>query len=618
MCGIGVALDTEGRGRANRWALPLMRHRGPDDAGVLGDDEGSVDLEHCRLSIIDPDNPEAAQPFSDSTGRWVIVYNGELFNFREMRLELERLGVGFRTNSDTEVALQSFIAYGSDAFRRFVGMFALVVWDRSTGELVAARDQIGVKPLYYAHFDGLFVAASELRTLLGHPSVTPKLDASAVVEYLGYGHVSGDRTLVESVRKLRPGHVLRLRDGAIATNEYWDPLPPKGPPVTDHLEDNLFQLLDEAVAASVVSDVPISLMLSGGLDSSTVAMLAARHVKPSELTAYSVSFGLPTDEAGTAARLAADIGIRHRELLLTEDVLRATFDAWLENVDVPSADPTWIAISHIAQAVNEDGIKVLLSGDGGDELFGGYDRWMKYLRFHDAVWRRTPTSLRKIGGTLARPIFKGFAGDIARRASVGGELFVGSRSFHDDDLRRYLGPVGIEAAARRAPDSSVESLHDEFQHRFPEGDYLARMAYVGLKTHLVEDYLARLDKLGMSHSVEGRVPLLDPRIAGWAFRVPQEDMVPGFEQKALFRRTVRRLLPDYVVDRPKQGFCPPVSEWAESLLAERLNGASILSDAGLVTPDCADRLGADRSVRGSSALWTLGTLEAWCARHITA
>jgi asparagine synthase (glutamine-hydrolysing) len=614
MCGIGVNLDTDGHGRSQAWALPLMRHRGPDGEGVLADPKRQIVLEHCRLAIIDPDNPEADQPFSDPSGRWVLLYNGELFNFRELRAELERRGVRFRTRSDTEVVLQSYIADGDDAFRRFRGMFALVIWDRETGELVAARDQIGVKPLYYMAGDGLFIAASEMRTILGHPAVQRRLDVAGVVEYLAFGHNTGSRTVVEGVRKLPPGHALRLRDGWLEEIEYWDVLPQEGSPSSATLEDELLELLDEAVAAALVSDVPLSLMLSGGLDSSAVAALAARHVDPNELTAYSVSFGLPTDEASAAARLAEDLGLRHRELLLTEGVLQAAFEEWLGNIDVPMANPTGIAISHIARAVHEDGTKVLLSGDGGDELFGGYNRWMKYLRFHDQIWRRTPHGLRKMAGHAAGPFLHGLAGDIARRAREGGDLFVGSRPFHDDDLARYLGPIGREAAAEFPPEEGIMDLRQRFDERSPDGDYLSWMSYASLKTHLVEDYLSRFDKLAMRESVEGRVPLLDPLLAEWAFQVPQGQKVPGFQQKALFRRAVEPLLPEYIVERPKQGFCPPVGAWASSLLANRLNGTSALYDEGIVSPNAVEQLQRNPSIGDSFALWTLGTLSTWCDR----
>jgi asparagine synthase (glutamine-hydrolysing) len=616
MCGIAASLDSDGSGRSQPWALPLMRHRGPDGERVLAVPERDLVLEHCRLAIIDPDNPEANQPFSDPTGRWVLVYNGELFNFRDLKAELERRGIRFRTNSDTEVVLESFLADGVQAFNRFRGMFALVIWDRQTGELVAARDQIGVKPLYYLAADGLFVATSEMRTMLGHPAIRPRLDLAGVVEYLAFGHTSGERTLIEGVRKLPPGHALRVHRGKLEEIEYWDALPPEDRDGFTATEERLLELLDEAVAAALVSDVPISLMLSGGLDSSSVATLAARHIDPSELTAYSVSFGLDTDESSAAAHLAKDLGMRHSELLLTKKVLRKAFDVWLADMDIPSADPTGVAISHIARAVHGDGTKVLLSGDGGDELFGGYNRWMKYLRFHEQVWKRAPLGLRKISGRAAAPFLGGLARDIARRARDGGDLFVGSRPFHDDDLNRYLGPVGKEAAVSFPPEQGVMDLRQRFDERLPDGDYLTWMSYASLKTHLVEDYLARLDKFAMRESVEGRVPLLDPLLVKWAFRVSQTQKVPGFQQKALFRNAVARILPSYITKRPKQGFCPPVAGWASSLLADRVKDQSLLVDEGIVVPDAVERLRRERSVGASFALWTLGTLMTWCDRHL--
>jgi asparagine synthase (glutamine-hydrolysing) len=221
MCGIAASLDMDGRGRSEPWALSHMRHRGPDTEGThFCPDQGLV-LEACRLAIIDPDNSEADQPFADASGRWTIVYNGELFNFRELRGSLERQGSASRTNSDTEVVLESLIKDGIAALPHFRGMFGFVLWDHEHHrELLAGRDQLGVKPLYYTLADGLFVAASELRTLLAHPAVRPQLDPAAVVEYLAFGYVCGDRTLVEGVRKLPPGHALRLRDGQLRVLEY--------------------------------------------------------------------------------------------------------------------------------------------------------------------------------------------------------------------------------------------------------------------------------------------------------------------------------------------------------------------------------------------------------------
>jgi asparagine synthase (glutamine-hydrolysing) len=615
MCGIAGMIDLEGRHRAEAWALRHIRHRGPDGEGVMVSDDGNVVLEHCRLAIIDPENADADQPFSDPSGRWTIVYNGEIFNYREIRSDLERKGVSFSTRSDTEVLLLGFIHERERILQRLRGMFAFVVYDRVTQDLFAARDQLGVKPFYYSVQDGVLSICSEMRPLLVRPGFRRSLDPSGVVEFLAFGNSFGDRTLVEDVQKLLPGHALRIRDRRVEVQEYWDAIPPANARNGQPLAGELLGVLDDAVGAALVSDVPVGLMLSGGIDSSAIATLAARRVPPSELTAYSVDFDQPNDEAVAAGKLACDLGLEHRVIRLSEDDLERQFDKWLGQLDYPCGNPTWIANSMIASAARADGIKVLLSGDGGDELFGGYDRWMKYLRFHDVVWRRLPARARQAGGQVTRRWGRGLAGDIARRAIAGGDLFVPSRPTHDDVLATTLGPIGLEAARAAAPEAHVEDLRRRFDERMPRGDYLAWMSYVTLKTKLVEDYLQRLDKMGMRHSVEGRVPLLDPRLVQWAFGVSQREKVPGLRQKALFRAALEPVLPPYVLERGKQGFCAPVAAWTERLLLRRPTADGPLVAGGVIS---ADALAIARTSTSAFASWTLAILSDWTERNVSA
>ena len=280
------------------WALQLLRHRGPDAEGTFIDPLRNVALEHTRLAIIDPKNAAANQPFADRSGRWLIVYNGELFNFRELRHELELKGVIFRTQSDTEVLVEAFAREGPQILPRLRGMFAFVAYDSVTQDVFAARDHVGIKPLYYSCRDGLFAACSEFRPLLTLPGRQPSVDAGGVVEFLAFGDNPGERTLVDGVRKLLPGHFLEISGGRLRQQEYWDVIgePPRlsGEP---HLPDELLARLNVAVRASLVSDVPVALMLSGGIDSSVVAALASRHVSRGELRAYSVAFGRPSNES---------------------------------------------------------------------------------------------------------------------------------------------------------------------------------------------------------------------------------------------------------------------------------------------------------------------------------
>ena len=616
MCGIAVNVDLRGRGRAAPWALRLLQHRGPDGAGTLRSPDGNVVLEHRRLAIIDPDNPEADQPLSDPSGRWTIVYNGEVFNYREIRKDLERRGVRFETESDTEAVLLGFIHEGERILERLQGMFAFVVWDSKTGDLFAARDQIGVKPFYYSIRDGIFAACSEVRPLLEYPWGAPELDPAGVVEFLAFGNNFGERTLVQDVSRLLPGHCLTVSNGSVRVREYWDALAATEGANGDDPAAELRELLDDAVAASMVSDVPIGLMLSGGVDSSAVAALAARHMPPGEITAYSVAFGRADDETGRAAELARDLGLRLRVVRVHAEDVRADFDSWLADLDYPSGNATWIASAFIARAAERDGIKVLLSGDGGDELFGGYTRWMKYLRFHDLVWSRIPSPGRRALGRVAKPLASGLAGDIARRAATGDGLFVPSRPLHDDVLTRCLGPTGLAAAADEPPEATLEPLRRRYEERARTGDYLGWMSYVALKTTLVEDFLQRLDKMGMRHSVEGRVPLLDAGLTRWALATPQQVKVPGFRQKALLREAVSAVLPGYVLERPKQGFCPPVGSWAEQLLTrDRRPRATALLDSGLLDAQAVDAVFSDEKL--SFARWTLAILAEWTGRNLT-
>jgi asparagine synthase (glutamine-hydrolysing) len=616
MCGIAVNVDLRGRGRAAPWALGLLQHRGPDGAGTLRSPDGNVVLEHRRLAIIDPDNPEADQPFSDPSGRWTIVYNGEVFNYREIRAGLERRGVRFETESDTEAVLLGFIHEGEPILERLRGMFAFVVWDSKTGDLFAARDQIGVKPFYYSVRDGIFAACSEVRPLLAYPGKAPELDPAGVVEFLAFGNNFGERTLVQDVSRLLPGHCLTVSGGSVRVREYWDALAATEGANGDDPAAELCELLDDAVAASMVSDVPIGLMLSGGVDSSAIAALAARHMPAGEITAYSVAFGRADDETGRAAELARDLGLRLRVVRVHGEDVRADFDSWLADLDYPSGNATWIASAFIARAAERDGIKVLLSGDGGDELFGGYTRWMKYLRFHDQVWSRIPSAGRRALGRIAKPLASGLAGDIARRAATGDGLFVPSRPLHDDVLTRCLGPAGLAAAADAPPEATLEPLRRRYEERAATRDYLGWMSYVALKTTLVEDFLQRLDKMGMRHSVEGRVPLLDAGLARWALATPQRVKVPGFRQKALLREAVSAVLPGYVLERPKQGFCPPVGSWAEQLLTrDRRPRATALLDSGLLDPEAVNAVFSDEKL--SFARWTLAILAEWTDRNLT-
>jgi asparagine synthase (glutamine-hydrolysing) len=296
MCGIAASIDLRGESRAAAWAVDLLRHRGPDGEGEWRSPDGNAVLEHTRLAIIDPQNRESDQPFTDASGRWALTYNGEIFNYKEIRAALEREGAVFRTRSDTEVLLQGLMRWGRDLLPRLRGMFAFVLFDRETGETLAARDHLGVKPLYFLEDEGVIAFCSELRPLLAYPGFRPILDPEGVVEFLAFGKNASARTIISGINKLLPGERLEINDGRLDVAEFWDLLPPDPTSTVKNVETNeVVSRLEEAVGYSLVSDVPVGLTLSGGLDSSLVAGLAARQHDPAALTAFSVAFGETDD-----------------------------------------------------------------------------------------------------------------------------------------------------------------------------------------------------------------------------------------------------------------------------------------------------------------------------------
>lgn len=613
MCGIAASVDTRFPARARPWALPFLRHRGPDGEGTC--EFSGAALEHCRLAIIDPENHQADQPLGESGGRWTIVYNGELFNYKELRTELQAQGVRFRTDCDTEVVLAWFSRFGVASLNRLEGMFAFAVWDNDLRELFVVRDQIGVKPVYYYQAESLLLVASEVQPLLKHPAVPSRLDSQSAVEFLAFGHSLGDTTIVAGVRKLEPGHFLHFRNSQLTVGRYWDALPQIAKPTSvSENADCVASLVGSAVRAATTSDVPIGLMLSGGIDSTTIAAHVARASGTAVVRTYSVGFGRDDDETDVAARLAYELGFSHRSVHLSDRDFSDELGPWLESLDYPISNPTAIAVSAIARSAREDGIKVLLSGDGGDELFGGYTRWMRYLQAHE-LWKRVSPRVRPSAGRVAAKHARGLPGDIARRAAAGRELFVPSRPFHDDLLERCIG----ERARRDIDDlvyANVDRIHERYVQLAPTDDYLTWMSYVSLKTYLVDDYLLRLDLMGMRNSVEGRVPLLDVRLTEKAFGIPQRDKVGRFEQKSLFRTAVRPMLPAYIASRPKQGFCPPATEWADRAASIVGGGKGLLWDSGLLRSDtqsAIDTRGRDRPF----ALWTLSILSAWANSNLS-
>jgi asparagine synthase (glutamine-hydrolysing) len=415
MCGIAGVINSAAGSREalERGAVAMaecMAHRGPDDHGVWSDPDVGVALTHRRLSIVDL-SPAGHQPMTSADGRFVITYNGEVYNFQELRLELEGRGVHFRGHSDTEVILEAFSAYGVTAtIKRLIGMFALAIWDRRNRSLMLVRDRLGIKPLYWAKFDGLFLFGSELKSLCAYPGWQPRIDRSAVASFMRFNYVPAPLTIYQGVHKLEPGSILTLPfGGAPRIEKYWDarevahsgltnPLRASDAEMTDQLET----LLQDAVRRRMVADVPVGAFLSGGVDSSTIAALM-QTANAGPVRTYTIGFDLPGyNEAGNAAAVAKHLGTQHTEMIVSAQQALDVIPRLPEFYDEPFADSSQIPTFLVSQMTRQH-VTVALSGDGGDELFGGYNRyqfaeryWSKLMRLPRAVRQLLATGLTSL------------------------------------------------------------------------------------------------------------------------------------------------------------------------------------------------------------------------------
>ncbi|HMH50514.1 MAG TPA: asparagine synthase (glutamine-hydrolyzing) [Candidatus Acidoferrum sp.] len=550
MCGIAGIHRFDGappETRALQSMLDRMVHRGPDDQGSFTD--GGLTFGIRRLSIIDVKGGH--QPIESEDGRYCIVFNGEIYNFLELRADL----VGrhtFRTHSDTEVLLHLYEERGPACLADLNGMFAFAVWDRRERELFVARDRLGIKPLFYVAEPGRFAFSSELRSLV---ELTGRrtIDETAFLMYLLMMYVPAPDCLVEGIRKLPPAHYLKIdRHGRIETRRYWD-VERFGDARIDEREarERLLELLRDAIRLQQRSDVPLGIFLSGGLDSGTVVALMAEQVTQPVRT-FSVGFeGHLYDERPAARMVAARHGARHRELLLDAKAAIAALPEVAASIDEPVCDSAAVPTLLLSRLAREDGITVILNGTGGDEVFGGYPR------YSDQAWRRgleaMPRGLRRLAGLALG------AGGSAQALRL--------RSPVVDYLCRISGRVDLMSRLLRDPawtrrlTERLDALLSPIFHDPRLVTAVSRRTYFDLHTYLAGDLLPLLDKMTMAASVEGRVPLLDHRLVEWMFALPDRYRVAGGATKRLFRQAIGDLLPKEVLAIPKRGFGAPVGHW---------------------------------------------------------
>jgi asparagine synthase (glutamine-hydrolysing) len=612
MCGICGIASTRGAvdpGRLAAMSATLVQ-RGPDSDGTFV--EGAVGLAARRLAIIDLATGD--QPISNEDGRITVVQNGEIYNYRELRQELERAGHRFSTSGDTEVLVHLYEEHGERFADRLRGMFAIALWDSERGRLLLARDRYGIKPLYYREADGELAFASELRAL-----PRGEIDLDALDAFLAFNSVPGPLTIFREARKLQPGHVLIWKEGRSELLRYARPAPVPADEVRGddeaELVEELRARLRDSVRAHLVSDVPVGVLLSGGIDSSVLAALAAEDLSE-PLRTFSIGFEERSfDELGDARLVAERYGTDHHELVLRPDaalLLPKLADAFDEPFADSSALPTYL-VSQLAAGE----VKVALSGEGGDELFGGYYTYTADLLAERAGWT----------ARFLRPVVERLPSSSARASfDYKAKRFV--RAAHLPPLERHHGWKEIfspdaraELTGPRDAFDPVDLLRARFEET-AEAELLARLQDVDLGTYLVDDLLVKTDRASMAHSLEARVPFLDSVVTNFALSLPSRHKVRGLRKKVLLRKAAEPLVPGELLGRRKRGFSIPAAAWLRGELepfARDTLSPDTLRRQGFFRPEVVTRL-IDDHVAGredlSRQLWSLLGFTLWHERHV--
>ena len=644
MCGIcGVWEYGAAEGRVERAVVERMRdrmpHRGPDDVGAELFDGGRLGFGFRRLSIIDL-SPAGHQPMRgcEGVGVW-LVFNGEIYNHAELRAGLEARGHLYRSRTDSETIIHLYEERGLDFVKEMEGDFAVALWDGRRERLVLARDRVGVKPLYFRHEGGRLIFASEIKAILAHPSVTAELDEESLYHYLSFLTTPAPRTLFKGVGKLPAGHMLVCgREGRAETIRYWDALPPDPPSngarVPDEAEHRaeILRLLRASIKKRMMADVPFGVFLSGGVDSSAnVALMAEQMSRPVETFTVAYRDHEELNELDAAREVTRRFGTNHREVLIGEREMLDFLPAMVFHQDEPLADPVCVPLYHVSKLARESGTVVVQVGEGADELFSGYDKYVKYLRLYERFWRHAegaPRLARRAAGALARPLVTAATGnaeaaELVRRFGSGQEPFWGAAVVFDETLKHRL--VSEEMRGRLGGLSSYEVVREDLERitrERPASDFLARMTYLELKLRLPELLLMRVDKMTMATSVEARVPFLDHRLVEYAAGVPRALKVEGRSGKHVLKRALEGVLPRDLLYRRKRGFGAPVEGWFRGASAAELESRvmeSTLRRRGLLDYGFVARL-FDEHRRGAREwgfhLWALLNLSLWYDRWI--
>jgi len=549
-----------------------MAHRGPDGSGAWISEDAQLGLGHRRLSIIDLSNT-AAQPMQSDKGKLVLVFNGEIYNHAEIRKELTVLGISdWKTDhSDTEVILRSFEYWGIHCLHRFRGMFAFAIWDNKKRELWLVRDRMGVKPLYYSIHNGRLNFASEIKALLQDPEQKRKVDEEALFHYLSFLTTPAPKTLFEGINKLPAGSWMRIgSDGFVKEQRYWDPMDNVQNPINrseSQTASELLACLTESVLLRKVSDVPVGVFLSGGIDSSTNAALFSKDAVNGLKTfsiGYAGTYDSNPDELEYARQMAATLGAIGFEARLSVDDLLGFLPKMVRLQDEPIADPVCFPLYFVSKLARDNGVVVCQVGEGADELFWGYPGWKTSLRLQRYSDLPLPRLFKTAGLFLMRLLGKelSFPYEWLRRGSINVPIFWGgAEAFTETHKQRLLSPRLRNKLAGVSSWDVIAPIRSRFESKTCEKSALNWMTYLDLNIRLPELLLMRVDKMSMGVGVEARVPFLDHKLVELAFSIPQSLKTKNGVLKSILKKAVRGLIPDKVIDRKKQGFGVPIHEW---------------------------------------------------------
>lgn len=615
-------------------ALVAIKHRGPDDKGLwIG---SNAVLGHARLSILDL-SPQGHQPMTSPDGTMVIVFNGEIYNYQDIRRELEALGHQFRSSGDTEVALRSIQQWGVEfALSRFIGMFSMAVWNDADESLTLIRDRLGVKPLYYGWDGHRLWFGSELKALRAYRHWSPSISQAGLTDYFRHGYVKGQNTIYSGLHKLEPAHWLKVsRTGAPVVRRYWSVLSS-----IDHtqsrsesdVEQELHALLVDSAKLRMVSDVPVGVFLSGGIDSSLVAALLQRH--HGNIHTFSIGFDVPEfNEAPFAKEVAAHLGTQHTEQILLPSAASEVLPLWGDLYDEPMADSSGIPTYLVSKLASRH-VKVVLSADGGDELFAGYNNHtsasaLNGRREFIPSWSR-PLLRTLIGGDLINqvdsllyrlPLAKKFReplrDQMLRRLKRVNEYYLGAGT-EGELYAMTMSPYWRRGDLQRLLGASEQVAPDPFQDL--RGSFLEKACLWDLHNYLPGDILPKVDRATMAHSIEGREPLLDHRLVEFAFSLPFSLRRGKLGPKHLLRKVLYDYVPRKLIDRPKMGFGIPLENWLRnnySHLVDELCSVDGVSNSGLL---CKKEV--QQSVRQFKAgdklitnkIWSLVAFQLWYRR----